>query len=175
MVITRPFSPRPVIAPRKSRTVPDETLPAKRLHWLQQLGGGVLGEHYRDLVCAVAIKIAGRDRHIEHAITVSDGFLDLGLPAFHVLDDPDLQNRILFSKCLRWWGKSRTRRAGTRSPQRGNNGRGNKARRTACTLLQRREAERMARPVNIETIESPWISGIFAALPPAMLPERVDI
>ena len=56
-------------------------------YYLQQLGGGVLGEHYRDLVCAVAIEIAGRDRHIEHAITVSDGFLDLGLPVFHVLDD----------------------------------------------------------------------------------------
>jgi len=46
---------------------------------------------------------------------------------------------------------------------------------TACTLLQRREAERMARAVNMGTVESPWISGIFATLRPALLPGRVDI
>lgn len=48
-------------------------------------------------------------------------------------------------------------------------------RRSACTLLQRREAERMAQAVNIGIVESPWISGIFATLRPAMLAERVDI
>ena len=47
--------------------------------------------------------------------------------------------------------------------------------RTARTPRQRREPDRKARAENIGAVESPWISRIFATLPPAMLPERVDI